>query len=96
MDDMLVRKVAFGLALVGLAVLFGILFFPNEPHDHAEPSPLEYVLQSTTAKSYVHFLINGIAIDSSPDELHRLCLLLLMVRDTFYDGLVAFINHGDP
>lgn len=70
------------------------LFLPDEPPVWEGALPLEYTLQGETADSYVHFLIQG--IDSTvPEELHRLCLLLLMVRDTLYDGLATFADHGN-
>jgi len=68
------------------------LFIPGG-HEAAEGAmPLEYTLQGETATNYVHFFIKGIGGGISPEELHRLCLLLVMVRDTFFNGLLGFVN----
>jgi len=67
------------------------LFIPGEPPVQEDALPLEYLLQGETADSYVHFLLHGIN-GASPEQLHRLCLLLLMVREQFYDGIMTFIQ----
>lgn len=67
------------------------LFIPAEPPVRAGALSREYILQGEAADSYLHFSIQG--IDSTgPEQLHRLCLLLAMVRDTFFDGLMGFIQ----
>lgn len=49
----------------------------------------EYMLEHVRSGTYVHFLIGGVRIGTTK-QLHRLCLLLLHVRDTLLDGLVSF------
>lgn len=67
------------------------LFIPGEPPVHAGALPFEHVLQGETVNSYVHFLLHGIE-GTGPEQLHRLCLLLLMVREQFHDGIMTFIQ----
>lgn len=67
------------------------LFIPAEPPVRAGALPREYILQGEAADSYLHFSIQGID-NTGPEQLHRLCLLLAMVRDTFFDGLMSFVN----
>jgi len=67
------------------------LFIPGEPPVREESLPLEHVLQGETTDSYVHFLLHGIE-GTGPEQLHRLCLLLMMVREQFYDGMMTLIQ----
>jgi hypothetical protein len=67
------------------------LFFPGEPPVREMSLPLEYTLQGGGENRYVHFRVNGIN-DTTPEQLHRLCIVLLHVRDTFFNGLMSIAN----
>lgn len=68
------------------------LFIPDESPEREKPLPLEYLLRGDAVDWYVHFLIQGIDDDTGPARLHRLCLLLLRVRDNFFDELLSFVQ----
>lgn len=67
------------------------LFLPGEPPVREKSLPLEYTLQGGGENRYVHFRVKGID-DTTPEQLHRLCMVLLHVRDTFFNGLMPIVN----
>ena len=69
------------------------LFLPGEPSVPEGALPLEHTLQEGDKDLYVHFRIKGIE-KAAPQQLHRLCLFLLHVRDTLFDGLITHVKPG--
>lgn len=69
------------------------LLLPDVYASAEEMMPLEYTLQGGSEDLYVYFNIKGIGDDNvAPRQLHRLCLLLLYVRDTLCNGLTDVVN----
>jgi len=66
------------------------LFIPDAHETVEMLKPREYILQLDNTNVYNHFFIRGIENDT--DELHNVCMLLMKVRDTFFNGLMGFIN----
>jgi hypothetical protein len=66
------------------------MFFPDAAAEMQQAiPPVERILREGMTDHYVHLHLNGIAADAPPQRLHRLCLLLLIVRDMMTDTLIS-------